>query len=680
VAPRDPYRYFRVEARELLDGLAQGALELERDGAQKDLVPRLLRYAHTLKGAARVVRHQGLADLAHAAEEELEPLRAGAAELPEGLVSRLLALLDSMTAQLGSLGSPEAEPGPAAVEPKVASKPAAAAREVPHLDTVRLEVAELDGVLGGLREAVGRVGVLKQEASGLERARRLAQDLSTQGAPAQRAQAEELGVWLERFDRRAVATLEQAERELLQTHERAERLRLLPASLLFDFLERVARDAAQAQGKAVRFSGLGGEQRLDAAVLSALQEALQHVVRNAVVHGIEDGPVRSAGGKAVAGEIRVELKRQGSRLLLTCNDDGAGINPRRVRQVAASRGLLPADAPENLSMDQAIAVLLQGGISTAPSVTELAGRGVGLDVLREAVDRLRGQLKIHSLQGQGTAIEIQVSASLLAFDALTVEAGGVALLIPFHAVRQALRLQGADIARSPEGDSILLQERAVPYVGLASLFARQAGADGAAPACVVLQGSSGWAALGVERILGVREAMVLPLPGLAPASPLAAGASLNAAGDPCLVLDPDALILAVGERPGAAVAAPLARPLPLLVIDDSMTTRMLEQSILETAGYAVEVASSAEEGLVKLRAQRFGLILVDVEMPGMDGFEFLEQLRADPVLRETPAIMVTSRDAPQDRRRSQSVGARDYVVKGEFDQTRLLARIRELLA
>jgi len=197
---------------------------------------------------------------------------------------------------------------------------------------------------------------------------------------------------------------------------------------------------------------------------------------------------------------------------------------------------------------------------------------------------------------------------------------------------------------------------------------------------VVLQGASGWAALGVDRILGVREAMVLPLPGLAPASPLAAGASLNAAGDPCLVLDPDSLILAVGERPGAAVAAPAAQPLPLLVIDDSMTTRMLEQSILETAGYAVEVASSAEEGLVKLRNQRFGLILVDVEMPGMDGFEFLEQLRADPVLRETPAIMVTSRDAPQDRRRSQSVGARDYVVKGEFDQTRLLARIRELLA
>jgi two-component system chemotaxis sensor kinase CheA len=646
MAPRDPFRYFRVEARELLDGLGQALLQLEREGDTAEALARLLRHAHTLKGAARVVKHQALAELAHAVEGALEPWRASSGPLPSGLAPQISTLLDAMARHLASLESGPAPEGPAAAPAPAKAPEASSLREVPRLDTVRLEVAEIDGVMDGLREAAGRLTTFKSQAAGA-------------------------------LDGRATATLEQAERELVLAHDKAGRLRLLPASLLFDFLERVARDAAAVQGKLLRFSSSGSEQRLDAPMLSGLQEALQHVVRNAVVHGLEDPRARAAAGKAPQGELRLELRRQGGEVILRCSDDGQGIAPERVRQAALAKGRLGAGAPQDLDMEAAIALLLAGGLSTAPELTDLSGRGLGLDVLRRSVEGLRGQLRVRSRAGEGTEVEIQVPASLSSYDALAVEAGGLPLLIPFQGVRQTLRLDPQMIVRSPAGDTLLWQGEALPYLRLSSLFAR---GEGGARSALVVQGGAGLVALAVDRILGVREAVVLPLPELAPNCEVVAGACLDSLGDPCLVLDPDGLARRARSQPGGSEEEAPQERLPLLVVDDSMTTRMLEQSILETAGYRVEVAASGEEGLARLGQQRFGLILVDVEMPGMNGFEFLERLRAEPQLREIPAIMVTSRDAPQDRRRGQAAGARDYVVKGEFDQSRLLRRIRELLA
>jgi two-component system chemotaxis sensor kinase CheA len=486
----------------------------------------------------------------------------------------------------------------------------------------------------------------------------------------------ELDSWLERFDRQALAGLEQAERELVQTHEKAGRLRLLPASALFDYLGRTCRDAAVALGKSVRFEASGGEQRLDGPVLAALQEALQHVVRNAVAHGIEAPAGRQAAGKAAQGSVHLSVQRRAGRILFTCADDGQGIDVAAVRRAAQAAGKLPAMAPDPLSLEAAQNLLLRGGLSTSSQVTELAGRGLGLDVLRVTVERLKGQLTLRNRPGLGLEVELSVPATLATFPALAVECGGLAALIPFDAIHSALSLQSLAFSRGPEGDSVLIEGQLLPFAPLAACLGLESPLRGRAG--VVLQGAGALVALGVDRILGVREAVVLPLPDLAPRHALAAGACLDAAGDPSLLLDPEGLVRAVQAVRGweSARQAPSA---PLLVIDDSLTTRMLEQSILETAGYEVDLAVSAEEGLLRARERRYGLILVDVEMPGMDGFEFLESLNADPALRGTPAILVSSRNSAEDFQRGQAVGAKDYITKGEFDQSRLLGRIRELL-
>jgi two-component system chemotaxis sensor kinase CheA len=219
-------------------------------------------------------------------------------------------------------------------------------------------------------------------------------------------------------------------------------------------------------------------------------------------------------------------------------------------------------------------------------------------------------------------------------------------------------------------------EDAIPFLALDACL----GAARLRPrVAVVLGGQGARFALGLDRIRGVRDAVIQPLPEMAPACPLALGVSLDDAGDPCLVLDPAGLGLAAREPRPQPVGGGAAKALPLLVVDDSLTTRMLELSILETAGYAVDLAASAEEGLARLRERHYGLMLVDVEMPGMNGFELLELLKGEPGLKEVPAILVTSCSSPEDRRRGAAAGARDYIVKGEFDQSRLLGRIRELL-
>jgi two-component system chemotaxis sensor kinase CheA len=273
-----------------------------------------------------------------------------------------------------------------------------------------------------------------------------------------------------------------------------------------------------------------------------------------------------------------------------------------------------------------------------------------------------------------------VPVSLSSVEALLVEAAGAVCAIPLSAVRGGVRLAAGDMARTADGASIAYDNKVVAFAPLSSSLkghgpTRLAGAHSA----LLVEGSAMLAAIGVDRLLGASEIVVRPLPAGAVADPMIAGVSLDAEGVPFLVLDPQGLVAATLRTGGLSQDAATVRSAPILVIDDSLTTRVLEQSILESAGYEVELATSAEEALEKVKHRRYALFLVDVEMPGMDGFSFVQKTRADPDLRAIPAILVTSRNSPEDQQRGIDVGACGYVVKGEFDQVRVLETIRELL-
>jgi two-component system chemotaxis sensor kinase CheA len=352
-----------------------------------------------------------------------------------------------------------------------------------------------------------------------------------------------------------------------------------------------------------------------------------------------------------------------------------------VRRAAVRRGLVAATDATALGLEEAVRIIMKGGVTTTGSVDEVSGRGIGLDVVRETAARLKGEVNVRSETGKGTSLEICVPVSVSSLIALQVETGGRVASIPLDAIRQTLRVAESDIVRSADKDSIVYDGKVIPFLVLSGALDKKAIPERKQRpwSAVVLESSFGIAAVGVDRLLGAASIVVRPLPPLSAAEPVVAGASLDSEGNPQLVLDHEGLVATacLGRAP-VHESAPAKRHW-VLVIDDSLTTRMLEQSILESAGYEVELATSAEEGLGKAREKQYGLFLVDVEMPGMDGFEFVTHTQSDSLLRAVPSILVTSRNAVEDRRRGEQAGARAYIVKGEFDQGYLLQKIREFM-
>ncbi|MBI1776728.1 MAG: response regulator [Proteobacteria bacterium] len=682
----DRYKYFRVEARELLGQLAEGLLSLEKAPPSGDLVPRLLRLAHTLKGAARVVKHREIADHAHAVEDALAPLRDSAEPPPRRTIDEVLRILDAAGACVADLALPGRAEGAAAAPPAVD----------PVLQSVRADIADMDALLGGVSEAQVRLADVQEELNVIERMRRLVSLLLEQLAAPRvgiaeqpgnghalgraRSLAEDLHRLVDASGRGLTGGTDRLARELRQVREAAERLRLVPAGVLFNSLERTVRDAAETVGRSVAFESQGGDARLDAHVLGVAQDALVQMVRNAVAHGIESEAERRTAGKPIEGRVAVMIERRRTRVAFRCSDDGRGVDVEAVRRAAERKGMLAEDT-RTLGPEELLHLLLRGGISTSGAVTEVAGRGIGLDVVREAAARLGGEVSVRTEPGKGTELELVVPLSLSSLAAIIVEAAGQTIAIPLDAVRRTLRIAAAEVTRTADSDFILYEGKAVPFVPLGHIFGKRTNAPAASlalTALVVDGGGGGMVAVGVDRLRGFEDVVLRPLPDTAPADPLVAGASIDAQGNPQIVIDPQHLVDWAHRIEPPAPPAEAARP-PILVVDDSLTTRMLEQSILESAGYEVDLATSGEEAMDKAGRRRYALFLVDIEMPGMDGFTFVERTRGDPHLRGVPALLVTSRSSAEDRRRGKEVGAHAFIVKSEFDQTALLDTIRELV-
>ena len=446
----------------------------------------------------------------------------------------------------------------------------------------------------------------------------------------------------------ALARADSVSRELQQARERAGRLELVPASNAFPALERAAQVAATALGKTIRFEATGGDVRLDRRVLPVVNDALLHLVRNAVDHGIETAATRDTLNKPSEGCLKISVQRRGNRVAFGCEDDGGGIDPNEIRRLAASRGLYPEAEAAQLDDAAALRLLFRAGFSTRDTVTDLSGRGVGLDVVSTAASTLHGDTTISSIVGVGTRIEVVVPVSLTTATVVVLRVEDASVLLPIDSVSNVVRTSVSSITSSPRGEVLLHENDFLPVLRLGKALGlgnTQHLATSQVAALVLSVGEERFAIV-ADAAQGTTEVVVRPLPWSA-GNPLGvAGAALDVEGVTRLVLDPRGLLAVLqrhaGIAPEPALPSYVRRHLPILVVDDSLTTRMLEQSILQTAGFEVDVATSAEEGLGMARAREYGLFVVDVEMPGMNGFEFTTLTRNDARLKNVSVILVTS--------------------------------------
>ncbi|HZI07740.1 MAG TPA: response regulator, partial [Archangium sp.] len=597
-----------------------------------------------------------------------------------------------LAASLQGASMPET---PASAQPASAQPAASGA---PSDEVVRVELGKLDSLLEGLSEAVVQLGGLRGVVESLAQAHhgadtlieQLTAPVASSGSPAERARwlsrvlsvTESLRSSLVKAGRQLGGGLGQVESELGRLRDGANTLRLVPTQTLFGPLELAARDAAASLGRQVEMHTEGGDTQIDGHVLAAVRQALVHVVRNAVDHGLETPAERRAVGKSPTGRFSLKVQRRGGRVSFVCEDDGRGVDLGRVRQVALERGVVSPSEVDALDEQGLMDLLFQSGFSTARAVTDVSGRGVGLDVVRDMVRRFKGDVQISSRPGLGTCITLEVPLTLASLEVLGVEAGGQRMLVPLESLSGALHLPAEAVTWTGARAAISFGGEVLPFLPLLDAMGNSGAQRPRAWSVLVLNaGSAGRAAVGVERLLGISRRVSRPLPSSVPSLPLVAGASFDEQGVPLLLLDAAGLVRLVHQ--GSSGGVPKARPSQkqlILVVDDSVTTRMLEKSILEAAGYQVELAASGEEGLEKIQRGGHALLIVDVEMPGMTGLDVTRRIRSIPALQGLPILMVSSLATDEDKRRGKEAGVSAYIVKGEFQQHSYLDTVARLIA
>jgi len=470
---------------------------------------------------------------------------------------------------------------------------------------------------------------------------------------------------------------------LTELQERTMRARMVPVATITDSLQRAVRDLARTLGKSVRWEVRGGDTELDRSMLQQLADPLLHLVRNAVDHGIESPAERSAAGKQAEASLVLHAMQVGPEVIITVSDDGRGIDVDRVRAKAARRG---ADVAV-MNDEESLYLIFGTGLSTAASVTDVSGRGVGLDVVRTSVDAVRGRIEVVTARGEGSEFRIIVPITLAVLPCLLVQAGAERYAIPMHSVVQVQSAAPGLESHAAGRPMVWVNDTAV---AASSLTETLGVAAGAAPdsQVVVVTGLVRKHAFGVTALLGQRDVVVKGLGRLLPRLDVLAGASVEPDGSILLVLDVNELIRRAregGAAPPSAVLGPAdeaatpGRRGAILVVDDAMTIRELQRSILERAGFGVVTASDGLEALARLGERAFDLVLTDVEMPRMDGLALTEAIRRGARSANLPVILLTSRSSDEDRRRGLEAGADAYIVKSAFDEPALLSAVERFL-
>lgn len=470
--------------------------------------------------------------------------------------------------------------------------------------------------------------------------------------------------------------------------EESKKLLLLPFASICDSFAKVVRDLCREQGKQAELRIEGAQVEIDKRILEEIKDPLVHLLRNSVDHGLEEPALRVRGGKSERAVITLAVSQlAGNKVEIVVSDDGAGIDTARVAQAVVRRGLLGTAEAAALSDEAICSLIFLPQLSTSPLVTEISGRGLGLAIVREKAEKLGGGVSVASEPGRGASFRMVLPATQATFRGILVTVAGHLLVVPTLHVERVARVRREDV-RSVEGrEAIDLDGRAVALVRLAQVLELPPGpADEAEPGSsvpvLVLGASDQRVAFAVDSVLDEQEVLVKRL-----GRPLlrvrnVSGATVLGSGRLAPVLNVADLLKSArkaGVVPRFAVPDRPARQGTVLVAEDSITSRLLLKGILESAGYKVRTAPDGLEALRLLHAEKFDLLVSDVEMPGLNGFDLTARVRADARLAELPVVLVTALESREDRERGIAVGAHAYLIKSSFDQSDLLATARRLI-
>ena len=740
---------FRLEAEAQTQVLVQGLMALERNPTQADQLEACMRAAHSLKGAARIVGLDAGVQVAHVMEDCLVGAQEGRLLLTSGHIDALLAGTDillhiadaqteraeqaqqgvlALVERLQALLSGKAPAAPAApisvpVEPSVpvveapAPAPAAPAERPQRRRSsdsdeagervLRVTAERLNQLLDYSSKSLVESQRLKPLLDSLQRLKRIqasasrvldgARDAASTAnldaeAQAYLADARRLVGECQQLLSEQIAELDEfsfkAGQRAQSLYDTALSCRMRPFSDVLSGQARMVRDLGRSLGKSVRLEVQGATTQVDRDVLEKLEAPLTHLLRNAVDHGIESAEARARAGKPEEGTIQLLARHHAGMLVLELQDDGGGVDLDRLRTAILRRQLSTEETVARLTEEELLSFLFLPGFSMREQVTEVSGRGVGLDAVQHMVRQLRGGIRMEQVRGQGARFHLEVPLTLSVVRSLVVSIGGEAYAFPLAHIERMRRLAPDEIVQLEGRQQFWHEGRHVGLVSASQLLQRP---DGEAtpdeiPVVVIRERESAYG-VAVEKFIGERTLVVVPLdPRLGKVQDVSAGALLDD-GTPVLILDVEDMLrsveklLATGrlERidPTGRLTGPARKR--VLVVDDSLTVRELERKLLLGRGYDVAVAVDGMDGWNALRSEHFDLVITDIDMPRMDGIELVTLIRRDTRLQSLPVMVVSYKDREEDRRRGLDAGADYYLAKASFHDEALLDAVVDLI-
>ena len=687
---------FLVELEEHARAMERDVMALERaEGVPAQIYTSLFRSAHSLKGAARVIGLDAIETACHRFEEIVEALRDGRLSADAGLCQLLLSAADALSASGRLLaekregyGAPllkllpklatavEIAPAPVREEPAQLATMAMPAPK-PQDATLRVTAAKLDALLA----QDGELLVVRRRAAGhaetVERLLQRVRDAQRENRGA--AGLREIERELNGFSVQVASDAKALDDAAGKLSDEIRQVRMLPFAQACEGLDRVVRDLCSGGDKAVSFIVSGSDIGIDRSILQGLRDPLLHLVRNAVDHGIEPRHVRSAAGKNPTGRVSVSASLSGPQVIVKVRDDGRGIDMDAVNAQAQKRGLLPSSPGHEHD------VLFAPGFSTLSSVSTISGRGIGLDVVRSQIEEMRGAISLVSEPGRGVEFTLALPLTLTSIRGLLIGCGEQIFALDSTMVR-GLRRVSPENVRVVEGRSVLVGEgKPLPLAQLSALLGLAAPPprDGEQMRVVLLGAGVAQAAIAVDALYDEDDLTVRNLGHRFGRLANVSGGTILPDGRVSLILHAGDLIAGALEgkvHPPATLAKPVSEAKKRLVIaEDSMTTRTLIKAILENAGYEVEAAADGAQAWRLVETNGADLVVADVEMPYMNGFELTETIRASARHSDTPVILLTALETDRDKTRGLSAGANAYLLKSGFDQRDLLAAIREMI-
>ncbi|MBH3429336.1 hybrid sensor histidine kinase/response regulator [Pseudomonas alkylphenolica] len=744
---------FSLEADAQTQVLSAGLLALERNPTQADQLEACMRAAHSLKGAARIVGVDAGVSVAHVMEDCLVGAQEGRLRLSAEHIDALLqgtdllmriatpgddtlepavqafllqmaTLLDpTATATIAAPAAPLAMPVPQAM-PLVEE----AVVEAAHLDTepeptaprkgkrsgeggervLRVTAERLNSLLDLSSKSLVETQRLKPYLATLQRLKRMHSqsiraldglktqlEASGQSAEVQEAlaQAQQLLGQTQQILLQQAADLDefgwQASQRAQLLYDTALACRMRPFADVLTGQSRMVRDLGRSLGKQVRLDIEGEKTQVDRDVLEKLEAPLTHLLRNAVDHGIELPERRLLAGKPLEGQVRLRASHQAGLLVLEISDDGGGVDLQRLRRSIVDRQLSPAETVAQMSEAELLTFLFLPGFSLRDEVTEVSGRGVGLDAVQHMVRQLRGAIVMTHTGEQGSCFHLEVPLTLSVVRSLVVEVGEEAYAFPLAHIERTLELPAEAIVQIEGRQHFWHDGRHIGLVAASQLLNRPPSqADGQTIKVVVIRERETLYGVAVERLIGERVLVVMPLDArLGKVQDISSGALLDD-GSVVLIIDVEDLLRSVDKllstgrleriERGQSAAREAARK-RVLVVDDSLTVRELQRKLLSNRGYEVAVAVDGMDGWNALRSEDFDLLITDIDMPRMDGIELVTLLRRDSRLQSLPVMVVSYKDREEDRRRGLDAGADYYLAKASFHDDALLDAVVELI-